>query len=118
MFSKQCIEEGLDTKALKTDSEEKEKVLKSTFKVKYYILGYTYDLLSYPRCLSYIIINIISFQTPANLHKYILETNKRKTDLRDIAGNVKSDVSVNQRFEIEVFSSIAEELVCQNIVEL
>ena len=47
-----------------------------------------------------------------------MEADKRKTDLRDIAGHVKSDVSVNQRFEIEVFSSIAEELVRQNIVEL
>ena len=65
----------------------------------------------------YLISKLIffSFQTPANLHK---EADKRKTDLRDIAGHVKADVSVNQRFEIEVFSSIAEELVRQNIVEL
>ena len=63
-------------------------------------------------------INIISFQNPTNLHKDILEADKRNTDLRDVAGLVKSDVSVNQRFEIEVFSSISEELVRQSILEL
>ena len=65
----------------------------------------------------YITIDIISFQTPANLHKDILEADKRKTDSTDIAGHVKSDVSVNQRFEIEVYSSIAEELVRQDTTE-
>ena len=66
--------------------------------------------------VSCIIIDNFSLQTTANLHKDILEADKRKTDLRDVAGHVKSDVTVNRRFETEVFSSIAEELVRQDTI--